>query len=95
MIGRMGKKRNLQSSVIVPRDEIDSHPTEHEITLADDTAVTVPETQHDSNRNNQHLFAEQKLTHSYFYPISGCTLFYQVRLLQYELIPEWGLKENV
>ena len=62
MIGRMEK--NLQSSVIVPRNEIDSHPTEHEITLADDTAVTVPETQHDSNRNNQHLLAEQTHTHA-------------------------------
>lgn len=55
MIGRMEK--NLQSSVIAPWNEIDSHPTEHEITLADDTAVTLPETQHKSNRNNQHLLA--------------------------------------
>lgn len=63
MIGRKGKKiKNLQSSVIVPWNEIDSHPTEHEITLADDTAVTVPETQHYSNRNNQHLLAEQRHT---------------------------------
>lgn len=48
-----GGKKSLQSSVIVPRNEIDSHPTEREITLADDTAVTAPKTQHDSNMNNQ------------------------------------------
>lgn len=68
MIGRMEK--NLQSSVIVPRNEIDSHPTEHEITLADDTAVTGPETQHDSNRNNQHLLAEQRHTHTHIHTFS-------------------------
>lgn len=69
MIGRMEKK-NLQSSVIVPRNEIDSHPTEHEITLADDTAVTLPETQQESNRNNQHLLVERKHTHKYSTPHS-------------------------
>lgn len=95
MIGRTEK--NLQSSVIVPRNEIDSHPTEHEITLADDTAVTVPETQHDSNRNNQHLLAEQRHTHAHPYleAISWCKLFYQVGLLWYGLIPKWSLKKNV
>lgn len=63
MIGM--KKKKLQSSVIVPRNEIDSHPAEHEITLADDTAVTVPKTQRDSNRNNQHLLAEYKYARTY------------------------------
>lgn len=62
MIGRMEK--NLQSSVIAPWNEIDSHPTEHEITLADDTAVTLPETQHESNRNNQHLLAGNTHIHT-------------------------------
>lgn len=45
-----GKKR--QSSVIVPRNEIDSHPAEREIALADDTAVTQPKTHCASNVNN-------------------------------------------
>lgn len=69
MIERMKKKKNLQSSVIFPRNEIDLHPTEREITLADDTAccaVTVPETQHDSNRNNQHLSCS-KGTHTHMH----------------------------
>lgn len=55
----------VQSSVIVPRNGIDSHPAEHEIALADDTAVTQPKTHCDSNVNNlqrslaHHLWAEQ------------------------------------
>lgn len=53
MIGMIEKKK-CQSSVIVPRNEIDSHPAEREITLADDTAVTLPGTHHDSNMNNLH-----------------------------------------
>lgn len=51
------EEKKMQSSVIVPGNEIDSHPTEHEITLADDTAVTLPETLYKSNRNNQHFLA--------------------------------------
>lgn len=50
----------LQSSVIVPRNEIDSHPAEHEIALADDTAVTQPKTHCDSNVNN----LQRSLTHN-------------------------------
>lgn len=57
MIERMEeKKKKLQSSVIVTRNEIDSHSSEHEITLADDTAVTVPETQHNLCRAETHAF---------------------------------------
>lgn len=59
-----GGKKSLQSSVIVPRNEIDSHPTEREITLADDTAVTAPKTQHDSNMNNQQQKHTRTHTHT-------------------------------
>lgn len=54
------KKKKLQSSVIVPRNGIDSHPAEHEIALADDTAVTQWKTHCDSNVNN----LQQALTHN-------------------------------
>lgn len=56
------RTKKKESSVIVPWNEIDSHPTEHEMTLADDTVVTVAETQHHSNGNNQHLLAEHRHT---------------------------------
>lgn len=54
-----GGEKKLQSSVIVPRNGIDSQPAEHEIALADDTAVTQSKTHCDSNVN----YLQQGLTH--------------------------------